>query len=137
MSPRELAYLLSCKDSRFSALTEDCKDADDIIGVLRDNITFLDYDLLHYLAKATEDKHLSADITDYVAHLEDYLQDKLLFKFVVDKEMGILPQDKRLIKRLKIILSDAPFKCSQVQIVFSVSSMKVKAYVVKILTMLY
>ena len=108
-SPRELAHMLSCYDSRFSAVTEDCKDTDDVITALIGNVTLLDYDLLQYIANAMNDDGLADNIKEYVALLESYLRWKTLslHTYTVDKEIHIQREDSviQLEKMLKKIHS--------------------------------
>ncbi len=114
--PRELVNMLSCFDGRFSALTKDCKDTDDVIAVLIDNVTYLDYDLPQYVAEATKDEALAADTKNYMYQLERYLRRKITHdydypfsNFTIDKEMCIHPDDTRTISQFK----KYPFKRSQ------------------------
>ena len=75
--PKKLANMLSCHNSRFTTLTRNCRDTSDVIKVLEDNITFIDYDLLTRVADETKNESLTAEIETYVEHLNEYLRSKI------------------------------------------------------------
>lgn len=92
------------------------KTVNDVITALLENTSFLDYGLLHFIAKELEDMVLYADIHVYKTDLEDYILNRLYskhFKKVddymysailpLDAEMCILPSNKRQIGRLKTL----------------------------------
>lgn len=112
-TPRELATLINCYDNRYSTLTRDCIDMEDIINVLIDHVTFVDCDLLLFIANELQDVDLSSRVHLYTADLQDYLKSRLYIdhfcsKLVLplDIEMGISPTDQRQIQRIKFIAQE-------------------------------
>lgn len=112
-SPRELATLINCYDDRYSTLTKDCIDTEDIIQVLAKNITFVDCDLLLFIANELQDGDLSFRVCIYKSNLKCYLKarlyiDRYYSKLVLplDIEMNVSPNDHRLIQRIKFIAQE-------------------------------
>ena len=103
--PRKLANLLSCHDSRFSSLTQDCIDTYDVIAALRDNITFIDYDLLQFIAEEQKDNHQRIKINKYKVDLNSYLLiQQRSGRILVPKEMCVSTENTRFVNRLKTLL---------------------------------
>lgn len=138
--PRELANILSCFDARFSALTQDCKDIDDVIAVMIDNVTFVDYGLLKHLANATNNLSLASNVKDYESAFQEYWMRRhrtlfgkeLVTSFKVDKETCILPDDSRTIEQLKVHLQNfLPIK-KEIKLEFPAASERVRSFISKI-----
>ena len=61
----ELLDVLENYDSKYSTLTKDCRNINDIIQVLENNISFRDYPILKSIATKTNDLHLLQRISRY------------------------------------------------------------------------
>lgn len=101
-NPKQVATLLSCYDKR---LVADTNDPDDILQVLTKNVTFIDCDLLQYIANTLPDTELSHLVQIYTLDLKKYLRERMLTKRVIllDSKMEISRDDKQEIKKWKSI----------------------------------
>ena len=107
--------ILSSYDAGYLESTKNCEGIDDVIAVLEANITFLDYELLLFIAYEIEDIEqivrslpLSFRIRSYVAKLESYLQERVFKKhgnkvLMLDNEMSVHPGNKKKICQLRSI----------------------------------
>ena len=65
----ELLAILESYDSKYSTLTIDCRNINDIIQVLENNISFRDYPILEFIATETNDLNLLQRVSTYSSSL--------------------------------------------------------------------
>ena len=121
-NPPEVTTLLSSYDHRYSTLTKQCRNMEDIIQVLAKNITFIDYDLLLFVLEDNDipvwsqsyrrkSHNAHSKVKLYSRTLQQYLRNRLYehhknpdkLKLPVDSQMEIPASDIQQKKRLKFI----------------------------------
>lgn len=104
--PRDLVKILGCYSKIFLELDEHCRDSDDIMLALIAKISFLDYDLLEFLARETGKEDLTYKVKIYTNSLKTYLSERIFsfqsmdaarvtragLELRMDKEMDITSQ---------------------------------------------